>query len=778
MSTKSVALILAALFCPVASIAQSLLGFANPGARSAALGHAALASLHDPAAVFWNPAALSLARDARFRISTNQPFNFDYIGVSQFWPRFGDLAASISRYDFLLPDSTGELKIPGLLERGTLAYARDLSRHFAVGTAVDYNRNKTSETEFFTFALGIQIYPFEAGQGDSRAALNRLDTFNPVELPHRFSLALVARDLPLGRSELDPHYEAGVYYLPLPRGPSFHLAFRFDKNDNSFRLGISQPILNSVHLNAGIEDFNVDRAAFGVSLLSTLYSIDVGYSLRTESIVADFSVRLGATPASRAQRHQARSIALAREGSYREALREIEKNLHYLPDDSISRAIRGTLINRIDAREREIMRVLEQARSDEERKLYIWAAKKYLQVLQDHPEHRVAKDRLQHMAPMLESQITQLYDAGIRMYEEQEYASADVAFRTILDVQKSHRGAQVYLERVRDAYSNKSQEAYFRGLGFYRQKKYEQAIDALKEAIAFHSQNREARDLLAEANAALQTREQRVRTLMRIAQEHARNRDFLQALDAYNQIVAIHPDNIDARSQVRALEVQASNQLNNLTRQAVSAFEAGNFAQARNQFQKLQRYETTQRTASQYLDRIRDVDRRRIEDVYNEAIRHYDSREFDRAITLLDSVLAMENNYKQAYEKKQDALEQLSFSEALAKAEAKFNAANHRATLAFEDAMRLKDALTYYEQLLTREPKNQLVESRVQECRRRLRFFNEDTFNRAVSLYAAENYSEASARLKQVLAIDPDHLQAMEYLNKSEQRRQAVEALK
>ncbi|NIV96826.1 hypothetical protein GWN42_29565, partial [candidate division KSB1 bacterium] len=99
----------------------------------------------DPSAIFWNPALLTSSWGRAMLISINEPFGFDFVGLSQFIPLYGTVGVALSRVS-----TAGET-----VDKGTLAWGKRFASKLAIGANV--NIEKFGDDWFVDGTAGLFI---------------------------------------------------------------------------------------------------------------------------------------------------------------------------------------------------------------------------------------------------------------------------------------------------------------------------------------------------------------------------------------------------------------------------------------------------------------------------------------------------------------------------------------------------------------------------------------------------------------------------------------------
>ncbi|MFQ5627446.1 MAG: tetratricopeptide repeat protein [bacterium] len=752
------------VFClPSLSMSQTFHRKKLPGARSVGLGSAIVSSLQNPIAAIHNPAALAVIQDMQIALSSSEFNNLNFIGAARFYPGFGSLAFSYSRPNYGELSPFNSQIIDNNLRRITFSYGKNISNTFLAGTSLNWNQ-LSENNNHLSFSLGLLAFP-ATDYELQRLFPNSTSLFNNVILPQRFSIGLVVQDIAIGKRGLDPYVDLGAYYRLYQDGPTILGALRLTEEKQIPGFGINFPLQHYLHLFSGIENFDFNKSALGVSVLFPRQSLDVSYSVESKTFYLDFSIRIGKSPLQRAKLYREKGVAYARKGNHEKALYELNKYLSYVPDDSITTVLQKWLLSKIQAKENQINQLLDIAFKSEQKKWYIRAALIYNYILELDKDNFESQERLSNIAPLVDKSVERLFEKGLDEFKAGRFKVAEKAFKTIIKVRPEHDESVLYLEKIFNYYTQNAEELYFRGLGFYNQKRYEKAIATFEEALDYAINNVETHQYLTLSKEKLTERSKVCNRLLKQAQRYEQKKQYVNAYNTYKRIIEINPEDDETKYALRQLTPRLHRSLDQMVESGQKYFAQGQFGNARMVFQTLLNFEKTSKTANQYLIRLDKQDKLKIDELYRRGLTFFDQQNWDKAIALFDSVLSLQNNYEDIQEKRLEALAKSSFDELLKTAD-KY----------YWDGKYMR-AIDYYEQILARVPGNQYILRQITDCRYKLNAFIELHFGKAINLYAAEDYRGAIRELKTVLEADPSHTGSQEYLKKAQKRLLAVETL-
>ena len=728
-------------------------------ARAIGLGNANFSSVQNPFATINSPAALALMQDMQLSISSFETKRLNFIGLANFFPDIGSFSLSFTRLPFV-SDTFGSTSS---INRWSFAYGRGVSNKILAGAGVHWNR-PAGMANSLTFSASLLAFP-GANYEIQHLFASSKSLFNNVILPQKFAIAFAIQDVPFSKKMLDPSFQIGSYYRLSESGTTLFSSMRISENDQNIGIGASIPLKHYIDFFAGIERFEIKKSAIGASFRFPRQSIDFSYSFAEKAFFLDFSTRIGKSPLQRARNYREQGIYYARQREHEKALKQIKKYLSYVPEDTESLILQNWLLSRVEEKDTQINQLLEIASEFEEKEWYIRAALTYKHILKLDNENEYAHSRMSKIKSGLQNNLKRLYELGLSEFRKGNFKTSERAFSTILQIQPNHQRSEQYLQRINDYYDQSADELYYRGLGFYNQKRYDKAVNAFEEALTFAPGNLEAQKYLGLSRDRLNRVQNQTQALLETAQRYEKQNQILNAYQTYKKMIAINPENDEANFALRQLTPKINRSLKRMENRGEAYFKSGELERARSLFQTLLNYDASSNIANTYLTRIEEADKRQIDALYEKGMAKFDQNKWDEAIALFDSLLSIQSNYELAQEKRREALAKSSFDELLKTADAFYS-----------DGKYMK-AIDYYEQVQSRVPENEHIRLRIAECRQKLNAFVDIHFSKAINLYAAEDYSGAIRELEAVLEADPTHAGSREYLQKAQKRLIAIETL-
>ncbi|MBN1213256.1 MAG: PorV/PorQ family protein [candidate division Zixibacteria bacterium] len=217
-------------------------------------------------------------------------------------------------------------------------------------------------------------------------------------------------------------------------------------------------------------------------------------------------------------------------------------------------------------------------------------------------------------------------------------ASIEQARRLEMEQQNLLRTANREREQFIDRY-------YSQAVQFYEKKYYAAARDILELIFEIEPDNTRAEKLRKDIDNAISSEIEINWTTARQAQAEGR---LVQAIEAYNRILDLEPDNVEARqARERALtSLNLSEQLN----LGISLFKQGKYDAARSRFETVLKIDSHEPVALEYMEKIKEAHTKpstledlqkdkNIWNLYLEGIRHMRNKDYRKAIDAWEKVL-------------------------------------------------------------------------------------------------------------------------------------------
>ena len=267
-------------------------------------------------------------------------------------------------------------------------------------------------------------------------------------MKNKLSLGIVLHNIPLVNLRNSQELRTGLALKPFQYGPLIHFAYHLNRKNDSFHLGGQINFINKVDLIAGFQDFDLNKSAVGLSAQIFDFIFDVSYRLQTEAVNISMQINFSEPKKDMAQKYRGSGAKKVKNNDYFGGLKEYYKALAYDPEDENINLIVSALREKVDSRRMKIDSLFTLGQSFEEKGWYVNAFNTYRGILNVDPSNRKTRKQMKSINSKVNKHIGELYVQGADYYKRNEMSQAEIVFRKILSVNKSHEGANFYIEKI------------------------------------------------------------------------------------------------------------------------------------------------------------------------------------------------------------------------------------------------------------------------------------------------------------------------------------------
>ncbi len=739
---------------PSFSFAQPRLEGFRPGARALGFGGSLVVQARDPSAIFWNPAILSGFRDRELLISVNDPFEFNFVGLTQFLPLYGTIGLALSR---IPTDSAG-------VDRGTFAWGVKILKRLSLGA--DFNLAKQSD-DWFAHG-GFAVFLGNPGVGALGCRWNEIPTPGILD---RLNLGLAIRNIPIGGKLFDPSANFGLSYLFPTAGLLINTGHHIHNGEDTSHLGLGLEVFDAVTVFSGIEDLEFDKAAIGLSYTHDNFLFNISYAMDSERFALSFASRISPAPAMLAKPYHDYGFYLYRKGENGAALRELRKYLSFeLPDSSTSTT--RVLVKRIEAKLARDEITIDSLYADANKMLrrgkdsFDDAVSDLTRILELDPNNLKAQRRLVELKPYMDIYVKRTLNDGAKYLQEKEYQKAKESFEGVLLVEKNNQSALTNLARIEEVFSGLADEHFERGLDYYRQKNYVLAIEEFNLAQEYKPDFEDAAYYSSRAREKLMQARTRTQTLIATGDELERKGRYYDATKQFLQVLQLDPGNPNARNRIDKLRPRVERYVQNLYNEGLKQFGEKDFFKAQESFSTVLSIDPGYKDARTQLSRVRSAINDQITQNILSAENYVQKGEWQNALDSYSNVLSLDPQNSRATQGRQLAQTKLQVQTLIANGEARLN------------EQKFLEAINIFQKALERDPDNEKAKTSLNAAKEQMSKLIEKVFVEGINLYAQDNYQDAINKWNQVLKLDPNHKSALEYKQQAEERLQALRKIK
>ena len=740
------------LILPSMLSAQGLFGNNGRSVRAIGLGGAHLIAAPDPFAAAWNPASLAALREAQFSVSSENDFNLSAVGVAGFWPRTGGIGITLMRLVLSNND----------IDRINFGWGRALSSYLTGGLSL--HGSKVNDENYFSTTLGLIAHPL-GNRLPVSMNLRESSLFNSPLLPYKFAFGFQVNDLHIGKKFFDTYYKISAAIRMEPVALSLLTSFEWQEGENLSRIGLAYAFPHRFAMYGGIAKFDTDQAALGTSYIGESYAFDVAYLFGEKLVTGGLSIRLGASASLRARQHFDDGTQFAKSKDYRASLQELHKFRVYDSHSQKAKILVDALSIKIAEDDKKIEKFLSDGKKLETKKMYISAALNYLKVLKYDHQNKQARGRIKAIQPRIDIYTNQLFTRGEQAFEAGNYVVALRAFETIHMVRNDHKVTAVYLAKIAEIRHKEADKIFWRGLGYYSQKKFTRALQDFQETQRLNPKHLEAPGYIKKTFSEIERQNVQINRLIAEGQRLEKRQQYMSAYKRYRKILNMDSEHESARVRMQALQKRIDRFVGKKNKSGKLAFKRGDYERASRSFDAVLKLSPGNRTAKSYHARIIEIKRSRTKENFRYAMSLFEGRLWKQAVEALERVLDFDPSHKVAMQKRNEALSLIGLKELFEQGKLYYSKGKYY------------HAMETFDQVLLKDPTSEEARKYLEKSSAQLELEVERIFNRGLGYYASEEYEDAINEWTGALELNPHHAESSEYIDQAQQKLEALENL-
>ncbi len=689
------------------------------------------------AAFLGNPANLGLNAWNRLSLHLNRAYRFNSVVANGFAPGAGHFGAAVG------------------LESGNaqcvqFGFAQRVSSKLSWGVRTDFldvtGRNNAWGDAGVAVKLGLlneDVFPVEIGVGAHVSQINLK--------PNRGSTP---------RLNLGGEFSFSDNLLRL------YPNFSFSKKGGRFGLGLSFSPVAFLSLRLGTADVKHQKMAAGLGVETTHYTLDVAYEPTWRHLHLSVSVLMGLSPQQRARDFFNRGKAALEKHQLEVARDAFRKAWCYNPDNTFYRKSYQLVQQRLQFQQSQLQALMNEALKYQQEGYFFLAATRYLDVLKKSPNYKPAQIRLNALRPLVANDVKRLLKKGEDYLNKGELEIARQIFQKILLLDSGNKKARALMAKIDEKSRSKADEYFYRGLGYYSQRNLERAEKEFQQALEIDPNYEEARVYLGEIEKNNRQKQAQVDSLLRVASEQEAKKRYAEAIDDYLRVLDLEPDNPDARTGVKRLNVYVKKQIAANLKRSRRALKQGNFRLANRYVRRVLRIFPKNKQALRLRDKISQAKTIRYTEWLDSAEKARHTGNLTEALRLYSQALTLRPGDKKLKKTIKELKGQIELSKNLTQGEAAFNSGDYLS------------AVRYFERVLRTDPENSVAAAYLQRSREKLKEQAKSLLQKGILLYTKENYPAAIEVFAELLKLDPNNKVAREYYQRSVVKQKAIDNLK
>ncbi len=738
--------------CPLTSISQQEYSEFLPNAHSIGMGGSGVALPYDPAASYWNPANIAFLTTNRVLININNKSYLNCIALTKFFPPSFTLGINIFR-----PEVNNHH-----YDIANIAIGYRMASFFSVGT--NFNFSKTMKDEIYSsfgFGLFFKSYPnFQPPQTSYNSIWN---WFRSKQMKDKFCLGFSFHNIPFNYKKQNHEIRLGAAVKPHDLGPLIHFAYHFTPDSHSLHLGTLTTLSKYLDIYFGVKDLNINRFALGGAIDWGPFQMDLSYDFKYSNIYFSVMIRLSEEKSVLFQKYKDLGTRHIKNNDFKSALKVYLKALAYEPENKEINYLVSILNNETSRESKKIDSLFIAGKRFEEKDWFINAFISYQKILEIDRDNRKAQKHLKSLNSKLVPYLNGIYRQGVMYFNQNDLNRAKRIFEQIIIVDKKHQGANSYLAKIDSINTSAANEYYYRGLGYYNQRNLSRALDEFKEALTANPNHEPARQYLEKTEREIETNQQKINQFLREAQNYELKKQYVKATISYRKILEIDKSHQYAREKLAFLDGYIKTEVENKFQRAQGLYDQMDYSGAIVLFNEILSIDPDHRASKNYLRRTTDKLLVLADQHYERAQNFFHQKKWDLVLQECNLTLTMNSDHSGAKELQQTALANISIGKLLEKG------------LRYYERSDYLNARSTFKQVLAKEPNNVTAQNYLNRIETGLKERVDELFNMGMVKYAEGDYEEAIKEWKKILDIDPNYKSAKEYIQKAQER---IDALK
>ena len=317
--------------------------------------------------------------------------------------------------------------------------------------------------------------------------------------------------------------------------------------------------------------------------------------------------------------------------------------------------------------------------------------------------------------------------------------------------------------RLGTAWYEKRDMYFADGVESYRQQRYEDAIEAFDQALVYDRNYTPAREYRSAARSDYRVK---VEEYYERGQLLAMKERYHEAIQMFQAALAINPRHDSSRIKLAATEGTLRARIDTTLETGRRYLKQRQYRQARAMFQRVLELDSSSSSANEALEKI-DSERMVVVDsllrVGETALRQ---SLFETARSAFEKAISIDPGNTTAMRRLNTLKEKMSLRELFEEGKKQLGLGE------------MHEALSTFKIVLEKNPGNEEAKMYMAQCLVSLRGTVDTLYQQGQRAYSNEEYETAIDLFTRVVAIDPDHKSAQEYLQRSIDRLKALEQLR
>jgi len=608
-----------------------------PNARSIGIGGSAVALSMGPSSCYWNPASIAFLMTDKILINLDEASNLNYTGFVKYFPP--NVGMGINIFQGKYPGSGASLS--------TIALGYRLNSAVSLGGNLNLYKRENGEL-FSSLGVGIFLRAFPAYHQEGQIKNPIWKWLRSRKMKDKFSFGFTFHNIPLKNGEQNQELRIGTAVQPVFWGPLLHFAYHLNNEDDHFYLGGQINLFSDTDLLFGLKDFDKNNITLGIGTKWKDFTFDLSYLPDVGSFNFSMGFIFCEDEKFLAQRYRNLGSQKVRKNDFLGGLKEYRKALAFDPEDEKLSLLISVLEKKVEERKKKVDSLFTMGQNFERKGWYVNAFLSYKQILMIDKNSKRTKKQLKSMSSKLNKYLEELYAKGVVNFQNNDINQAEIFFRKILSVTDSHKGANLYISKIDSIKSYTFSEYYYRGLGYYNQKKYKRALEELTKALALNPNDKDAKRYKELAENAIDRNQRKIKQLLKEAEKYERQNLFVKANSRYRRILQLDEQNQYARDKVAYLKRYIAAVVESKFQKAKQLYKRKEYQSAIAAFTEILSIDPGHSQSKSYLNKARAGLKKILDQHYQQALTYFDQKQYEKALEECNYILSIDNNYAAA----------------------------------------------------------------------------------------------------------------------------------
>jgi len=258
------------------------------------------------------------------------------------------------------------------------------------------------------------------------------------------------------------------------------------------------------------------------------------------------------------------------------------------------------------------------------------------------------------------SEVKRLLAEAERLARRQDFPAAMQRYQQALSIDPNNQTAQEQAKRLEDRVKGYITEKLQEGEKAYQRGSYDQATELFRQVLATAPRDETAKAFLQRID---QQQRQRIEEILQRGQEQFDAKDFSRALNSFEEVLSLDPDNVTATQKKQ--EAMAKISLAQMIERGRAFYQQNQFFKAMEVFSQVLEQDPGNATSQRFLEDCQKQLESQVDKFFNQGMDYYAAEDYREAIKMWDRALQINPNHAQSRSFKSRALERLQALEQL-----------------------------------------------------------------------------------------------------------------